>query len=159
MEEEKQRFHPFASLQGILAVRTARPAAQHRELGAQNTACEPTPPAPPSRGMQPRREGPLPRGLSPGPKNTVLLQERDGTERRALPFSEEEEEDSETLDLWEPCTGLLLETTSGPGLCPNEGKVFRALPSLATPRPGLHPNAGTGLGALPSSEPTAGAAS
>lgn len=50
-----------------------------------------------------------------------------------IPFNEEdEEEDSETLDLWEPCTGLLLETTSGPGLWPNEGTVFRVFTSLAT---------------------------
>lgn len=47
------------------------------------------------------------------------------------PFNDDDD-DSDVLDLWEPCTGLLLDTTIGPGLCPNEGTVFRVFTSLAT---------------------------
>lgn len=50
---------------------------------------------------------------------------------QTVPFSDDDD-DSETLDRWEPCAGLLLETTSGPGLWPNEGMVFSVFTSLAT---------------------------
>lgn len=52
---------------------------------------------------------------------------------QTIPFNDDDDdEDSETLDLWEPCTGLLLDTTRGPGLWPNEGMVFRVFTSFAT---------------------------